>query len=69
MFGSILGLWVIQPVGPGASGSVRDGLTLLERLVIGWSLPLSLGHPCGDGGESTERDCWKGWGVFQDQVR
>ena len=29
MFGSILGLWAIQPLGPSAPGSVRVGLTVM----------------------------------------
>ena len=43
MFGSILDLWIIQPMGPGTLGSVRGWLTVLAW-VIGWPLPSSLGH-------------------------
>ena len=38
VFGSILGLWAIQSLGPGAPGSVRDGIGL--RLD-----PSLVGHP------------------------
>ena len=33
LFGSTLGLWVIQPVGPGAPGTDTGGLTLLARVL------------------------------------